>query len=191
VKTLLSQQWSPAQISGRLKLEHQPAVSHERIYQYIYSDKRAGGTLHLNLRCRKQRRKRYGSYARRGHIPQRRSIDERPKIVDRKARRGDWEADTIIGRNHREAIVSLVDRKSKLTRLTKIERNTAELVAQAMTTQLKSLPVKTITSDNGREACPASTSGAPTLCRFLLRASLLVMGARLKREHQRVSAAIL
>jgi IS30 family transposase len=151
VTDLLGQQWSPAQISGRLKLERQPAVSHERIYQYIYADKRAGGTLHRNLRLQKQRRKRYGSYARRGQLPQRRSIDERPKIVDRKTRRGDWEADTIIGRNHRQAIVSLVDRRSKFVRLAKVARNTAELVAHAMTTQLAALEVKTITSDNGRE----------------------------------------
>ncbi len=151
VKTLLAKQWSPAQISGRLKLERQPTVSHECIYQYIYADKRAGGTLHCHLRSQKKRRKRYGSYSRRGQLPARRSIDERPAIVDRKERRGDWEADTIIGRNHQQAIVSLVDRQSKLVRLAKVRRNTAELVAQAMTTQLQSLQVKTITSDNGRE----------------------------------------
>jgi transposase, IS30 family len=126
-------------------------VSHERIYQYIYADKRAGGVLHLNLRCRKQRRNRYGSYSRRGQLPARRSIDERPAIVDRKARRGDWEADTIIGRNHQGAIVSLVDRKSKLVRLAKVARNAAGLVGRAITTQLQPLAVKTITSDNGRE----------------------------------------
>jgi len=148
---LLAQQWSPAQISGRLRLEQQPTVSHERIYQYIYADKRAGGSLHHHLRCQKQRRKRYGSYSRRGHIPARRSIDERPAVVDRKGRRGDWEADTIIGHNHRQAILSLVDRKSKLTRLAKVARNTAELVGRAITTQLQPLAVKTITSDNGRE----------------------------------------
>ncbi len=151
VEDLLGQQWSPTQISGRLQLEQQPTVSHERIYQYIYADKQAGGTLHLNLRSQKQRRKRYGSYDRRGQLPARRSIDERPAIVDAKARRGDWEADTIIGHNHQQAIVSLVERKSKLTRLAKVERNTAESVAHAMTTQLASLVVKTITSDNGRE----------------------------------------
>ena len=151
VAHLLAQQWSPAQISGRLTLEQQPTVSHERIYQYIYADQRAGGVLHHHLRCQKQRRKRYGSYSRRGHIPARRSIDERPAVVDRKARRGDWEADTIIGQNHRQAIVSLVDRKSKLVRLAKVVRNTAELVGRAITTQLAALVVKTITSDNGRE----------------------------------------
>jgi IS30 family transposase len=151
VEHLLCQQWSPEQITGRLRLEHQASVSHERIYQYIYRDKGAGGTLHLNLRCQKKRRKRYGSYDRRGQLPARTSISQRPPIVDHKQRLGDWEADTIIGRAHREAIVSLVERKSKLTRLQKVRRNTAECVRQAVTTELQSLTVKTITSDNGRE----------------------------------------
>jgi IS30 family transposase len=151
VERLLAKQWSPAQISGRLKLERQPTVSHERIYQYIYADKRAGGSLHRHLRSQKQRRKRYGSYDRRGQLPARRSIAERPAVVDRKERVGDWEADTIIGQQHQQAIVSLVERKSKFVRLAKVERNTAELVGHAMTTQLASLTVKTITSDNGRE----------------------------------------
>jgi len=151
VEQLLGQQWSPEQITGRLKLEQQQSVSHERIYQYIYADKRLGGTLSLNLRCRKARRKRYGSYDRRGQLPNRRSIDERPAMVEQKRRIGDWEADTIIGRHHQEAIVSIVERKSKLTRLAKVKHNTAELVGQVMRAQLQSLPVHTLTSDNGRE----------------------------------------
>ncbi len=151
VENLLRQQWSPEQISGRLKLEQKMHISHERIYQYIYADKAGGGTLHLNLRCRKQRRKRYGSYSRRGQIPNRVLIDQRPQVVAEKARFGDWEADTIIGRNQQAAIVSLVERKSKLTRLSRVARKTAELVTNAVTTRLQSFTVKTITSDNGRE----------------------------------------
>jgi len=148
VESLLRQQWSPQQISGRLTLEQQEGVSHERIYQHIYADKRAGGNLYRHLRCQKVRRKRYGRRDRRGQLPGRRSIDERPKIVDAKRRLGDWEADTIVGRNHRQAIVSLVERKSKLTRLVKVERNTADAVGRALTAQLRPLQVKTITSDN-------------------------------------------
>jgi len=151
VEELLRQEWSPEQISGRLALEGQAGISHERIYQYVYADKARGGTLSGHLRCRKQRRKRYGSYSRRGQIPNRVLIDQRPAVVEHKARLGDWEADTIIGRNHQAAIVSVVERKSKLTRLKKVARNTAELVTDAVTTQLQSLTVKTITSDNGRE----------------------------------------
>src|SRR5687767_1005335 len=62
----LCRQWSPEQIAGRRRLEGAQRVSHERIYQHIYRDKRAGGLLYLNLRCQKRRRKRYGSYSRRG-----------------------------------------------------------------------------------------------------------------------------
>ena len=151
VRRLLRKQWSPAQIAGRLRLEGQERVSHERIYQYIYADKARGGTLFRHLRCRKVRRKRYGRYDRRGQLPGRRSISHRPQVVATKRRRGDWEADTNIGRAHRGAIVSLVERKSKLTRLAKVSHKTAELVGRAIRAQLGPLIVHTITSDNGRE----------------------------------------
>ena len=153
VEADLRKDWSPEQISGTLKAQGQEAPSHERIYQYVYADKRQGGDLHQHLRCQKKRRKRYGKYDRRGQLPNRRSIDERPAIVADKARLGDWEADTIIGKNHQQAIVSLVERKSKLTRLAKVERNSEEAVKEAIVGLLKPLAesVHTITSDNGRE----------------------------------------
>ncbi len=151
VAALVRQEWSPEQIAGRLALEKQLSVSHERIYQYLYADKARGGDLYRHLRCQKQRRKRYGSYDRRGQLTDRRSIEERPTVVDAKERLGDWEGDTIIGRNHQQAIVSLVERKSQFVRLAPVERNTAAAVAAAMQAQLHSLTVKTITTDNGRE----------------------------------------
>ncbi|MCA1612766.1 MAG: IS30 family transposase, partial [Acidobacteria bacterium] len=82
IESLLRQQWSPEQIAGRLKLERQAAPSPERIYQYVYDDKRRGGTLHLCLRCRKVRRKRYGKHSRRGQMPNRVGIEARPAVVD-------------------------------------------------------------------------------------------------------------
>jgi IS30 family transposase len=153
VEAALRQDWSPEQISGALKAQGQKAPSHERIYQYVYADKRLGGELHQHLRCQKKRRKRYGKYDRRGQLPNRKSIDERPAIVADKARLGDWEADTIIGKNHQQALVSLVERQSKLTRLAKVERNTEDAVKQAIVEMLNPLAdcVYTITSDNGRE----------------------------------------
>ena len=117
VEKLLGQDWSPEQIAGRLTLERQPTISHERIYQHVYADKRQGGTLYRHLRSQKKRRKRYaGGRDRRGQIPARRSIEERPRVVALRARLGDWEADTIVGRNHQQALVSLAERKSKLVR---------------------------------------------------------------------------
>ncbi len=153
VETHLRQEWSPEQISGWLQCQHQGGVSHERIYQYVYDDKRAGGTLHGHLRCQKQRRKRYGSHDRRGQLANRRCISERPALVDSRTRLGDWEADTIVGKGHQQAIVSLTERKSKLTLLAKVEHATAEAVEAAIARLLLPLAprVHTITSDNGRE----------------------------------------
>jgi IS30 family transposase len=153
IETYLRQDWSPEQVSGWLFKKRHIQVSHERIYQYIYADKQRGGTLFKHLRCRKQRRKRYGSYDRRGRLTGCRSIETRPAIVEAKRRIGDWEADTIIGQHHQQAILSLVERKSKLTRLKKVERNTAESVGQAIEELLQPLKANchTITSDNGRE----------------------------------------
>ena len=150
---LRGEQWSPEQISGWLRLKQQPSVSHERIYQYIYRDKRAGGPLGTHLRCQKQRRKRYGSYDRRGRLPNCRSIETRPAIVATKRRLGDWEADTIIGKNHQGAIVTLTERTSKLLLMQRVADKSAAGVAQAMMTLLGAVADKvlTITSDNGRE----------------------------------------
>jgi hypothetical protein len=78
--------WSPEQISGHLKANGQPGVSHETIYQRIYADKRRGGTLHRTLRCQKARKKRYGARERRGTIPNQVSIEQRPAIVDARTR---------------------------------------------------------------------------------------------------------
>jgi IS30 family transposase len=153
VESLLRRDWSPEQVAGRLRLEGRPTASHERIYRYIYADKRAGGTLHLHLRCRRQRRKRYGKHSRRGQIAGRVGIEQRPRIVGTKRRVGDWEADTIVGRRGRGAILSLVERKSKLVRLCWVERKGAEEVARASLAALGPLAerVLTITSDNGGE----------------------------------------
>jgi IS30 family transposase len=144
---------SPEQVSDWLKDNFGLQISHEWIYQYILRDKQTGGDLHCHLRCQKKRRKRYGSYDRRGKLKNRVSIDERPAIVDARQRLGDWEVDTIIGKRHRHAIVSLTERKSRLALLRKVERKTAQDVADAVIELLKSLPVRThtITADNGKE----------------------------------------
>lgn len=140
-------QWSPEQISAHA------SISPETVYQRVYADKQAGGLLWKNLRCQKLRKKRYGKTDRRGTIPNRHSIDDRPAIVETRRRIGDWEADTIIGKNHRQAIVSLVERKTGFTLIEKVERKTAQAVSNAMTSLLKPYrrQVHTITSDNGRE----------------------------------------
>lgn len=145
--------WSPEQISGWLNKNHDARVSHEWIYQHILTDKRTGGDLHRHLRCQKKRRKRYGSYDRRGKLPNRRSIEERPEIVDQRQRLGDWEVDTIIGKGRRQAIVTLTERKSRLALIHKVEQRTAQAVQASIISLLQ--PYKenlhTLTADNGKE----------------------------------------
>ena len=155
VELLLRQDWSPQQINGRLKLEQQPTVSHEWIYLYVYANKRRGGTLHRHLRSQKKQRKRQSGYIRRGQIPNRISIDKRPQIVASKSRFGDWEADTIVGARHKGGILSVVERKSKLTRLRKLATKGAVEMKDNTVALLAPLAarVRTITVDNGKEFC--------------------------------------
>ena len=146
--------WSPEQISGYAKRHNLFSISHESIYQFILKDKQKGGKLYQHLRHQnKPYRKRYGGPRRQGPIKNRISIDDRPKIVDEKARIGDWEIDTIIGKDRKQAIVSIVERKSKFTVLRKVSRKTALQVAEATISALSRLdmPVYTITADNGSE----------------------------------------
>jgi len=153
VDVLLRKDWSPEQVSLWLKADSGISVSHEWIYQFVLQDKAQGGDLHRHLRCQKQRRKRYGSYSRRGQLIDRVSIDERPVIVDARSRLGDWELDTIIGKGHRQAIVSLTERKSRYTLIQKVTRKTAQCVSDAIISLLSPLSelVHTLTSDNGKE----------------------------------------
>jgi len=155
IESLIEQDWSPEQIHGWLQENLDMTVSHEWIYQYILRDKQTGGDLYTHLRCKKKRKKRYGSNDRRGHLKNRVSIDQRPAVVEDRSRIGDWEADTVIGKAHKQAIVSLTERKSGLALLYKVDHRTKEKTAKAITRLLNTLTNKvyTITSDNGKEFC--------------------------------------
>ena len=133
VESKLGLQWSPDQISGRLKLSAVVSVSAEWIYRHVWEDKRSGGKLYKHLRRRGKKRNSRGSgYSGRGHIPGRVDITERPQIVEDKRRVGDWEADTIVGAGHRGALVSVVDRASKFTVLHPVSSRSAGEVGEAM-----------------------------------------------------------
>ena len=108
----LSHKWSPEQIAGVGKLIGY-TVSHEWIYGHVQRDKLRGGKLFKHLR-HNRRKYRKGSKAKRVIIPNRVGIEHRPALVDKKRRFGDWEVDTVLGKNGTGAIVSLVERKSKL-----------------------------------------------------------------------------
>lgn len=154
IKNLLEDYLSPEQISGRLMLEKEIAISHETIYRYVWDDKSRGGILYKSLRTQGKRyRARGNNKDSRGRIKNAVSIDERPKVVDEKSRIGDWEIDTVIGKNHKQAFVTIVERKSKFTVMKKVENRTAELVAAATIDLLRPYKdyVLTITADNGKE----------------------------------------
>jgi IS30 family transposase len=154
-KHLVEDQWSPQQIAGRAKLEGLPAISHETIYQRILEDKQSGGNLYTHLRCKKQRKKRYGSArSTRGKIPNRVDIDKRPAIVESRKRIGDWEGDTIIGTHTKGAVIaSMVERKSRFTVLAKSKNKTTTAVIKSINHRMLPIAdlVHTITLDNGKE----------------------------------------
>ena len=154
IRLKLKENWSPEQISGYLKSRNQLSISHEWIYQYIRNDLFAGGNLHKCLRqANKKRRKRYGSLNRRGQIKNRISIDERPQMVEEKIRIGDWEIDTMIGKDRKGVLVTIVDRMSKLTFIKNVSNKSAKVVTESIISLLKPLKnwVHTITVDNGKE----------------------------------------
>lgn len=154
ILTLLMADLSPEQVCGYLVEDKHLRLSHETIYRLIYEDQATGGHWYLKLRhVSKGYRKRYGSYQQRGQIPNRVSIDERPAIVDCKSRLGDWEGDTIIGKGHQSALLSLVERKSLYTILVKLSGRNASDLADKLIAATESLKdsLLTLTLDNGKE----------------------------------------
>ena len=164
----LREDWSPEQVSLWLRSNRGIRISHEWIYQYVLNDKLSGGDLYHHLRCQKIRRKRYGAYSRRGQLINRVSIDERPPIVDRRCRIGNWELDTIIGKGHKQAIVSLTERKSRLTLIRKVGHKSADKVASAILHLLTPLThrLPTMTSENGKEFAQHETIADRLKARF-------------------------
>jgi len=154
VEKLIKLDFSPEQVAGSFERSGTKQISQEWIYQYILADQRNGGTLYKHLRrAHKTRRKRTGKQDRRGSIPGRISIDERPSIVDKKSRVGDWEIDTAIGKNHQGVLIVAVERKTKLTIIGHSPYKKADLVSKEIIRMLRLYKkhVLTITVDNGKE----------------------------------------
>ena len=154
IDKLLAEDFSPEQVAGRLALENKVSLHHESIYRYIYQDKAAGGRLYkLLTRASKKYRKRYGSNDKRGQLVNRVSIDERPEVVAAKSRIGDWEGDTVIGKGRKNAFVTMVERKTLYTVVTRINSKHADITASALIQSIKHSKSKvlTITFDNGKE----------------------------------------
>jgi len=147
----LSKDFSPEQTAYWVLKYFCIKISYEWIYRHIWEDKKNGGQLYEHLRRKKKYRKRGAKGDNRGKISHQKRIDERPAVVERRERIGDWEADTIIGKGMKGAIVTLVDRKSRFLRMGLVEQRTKEAVKESMIDLLKGYPVHTITCDNGKE----------------------------------------
>jgi IS30 family transposase len=151
IRILIEIDWSPEQVSNVLKNCGVP-VSHEWTYQYIHDDKRNKGTLYRHLRQGKKRYRK-GQRTKAEVIKNKVSIDERPAIVETKKRFGDWEIDTVLGKNGTGSIVTLLERKTRFYLIKKVDSKSAKDVTQATIELLMPFKdhVHTITADNGRE----------------------------------------
>ena len=164
----LRMEWSPEQIAGRLSRDGSLCISHETIYRYIWRDKRRGGSRYKLLRqAGKKRRKRYGAYDSRGRLAGKRHISERPAAAENRTHLGHWEIDTVLG-STKPCIVTLVERKIGYLIIGKLRNRTvAELNRVAI--QLinsASVPIHTITADNGTEFHGYKKIEAETGARF-------------------------
>jgi IS30 family transposase len=152
----LKKQHSPEQISGRIHQDIGARISIETIYQFIYRDKAQGGTLYTNLRWQNRKRKRR-LHGRKRHrefgTGPRKSIHDRDAAIETKRRFGDLEIDTIIGKNHKQAILTIVDRKTKYLWIQKLIFKRSDDVVKASNKILASVAkhIHTITADNGSE----------------------------------------
>ena len=153
VEQLLGEQWSPEQISGRLKCEQILHISHETIYRRIRRDRRRGGTLWKSLRgMSKFGRKRYGRRDSRGVLPGKRHISERPAEVEQRQVLGHWEGDTVMGSDLRHCVLTMVERASRFVVIKKLQARNKQEATRAITQVLHAhRGVKTITFDNGTE----------------------------------------
>lgn len=164
VEEKIKLKWSPEQIAGRLKRDHRQAISHEAIYQYIYSRvqregygvKVEGEDLRPYLRrSHKRRRRKYIPHGdEQGKLRNRTSIEKRPKYIEKRKQAGHWESDSMVSCQSSAGLNSIVERSTGFLGLRKIANGSAAETAVAITANLLPLPNslrRTITSDNGKE----------------------------------------
>ena len=150
----LRMRWSPERISNYLTSIQLPSTSFQTIYRWIRKDRRRGGILYKDLRIMpKRRRKRYRSDDSRGVLRGKRNISTRPEAINSRIEFGHWEGDTVMGKDHHQCIITLVERKTGLTKMAKLRNRTAAATVKAINAIIKGEPwlFKTITFDNGTE----------------------------------------
>jgi transposase, IS30 family len=148
--------FSPELIAAQWKKQSIEGVSHETLYQFIghckHTNKRVNAKykeLYKLLRHGRRKRKRGNYKDSRGLIPNRVSIEKRPKIVEKRKRFGDLEADLVMGKRHASALLVTTDRATLWTTLQKLTGKNATQVKKKMVNKLRKLPpLKTITFDN-------------------------------------------
>lgn len=147
--------WSPEQIAGRLKKDKgRVIISHETIYAFVY-DQRKDLIKYLRHHKSKWRKKR-GTITRieANKASKVRRIGERPEIVNERTRVGDWEDDTVIGKEKKQRILTKVERVSGLGLADKLTVVSAQIVEQKTVAKFQHIPKKvrhTLTRDNGSE----------------------------------------
>lgn len=155
VHELMEHKWSPQQISGRLSALGVMEVGTSTIYRWIRRDKaRGGGLWERTRRLSRRYRKGYGVVDRRGRLSGKRSIDERPAQVEDRSEFGHWEGDTVMGRDGRHCILTLVERKTLKLRIRKLPARQAKEVNRVLSEELGpkgKLEIKSVTLDNGTE----------------------------------------
>ena len=156
VKQRLEQHHSPEQLAGRMEREGLGKISYETVYLMLYANHQGMGIYQQYLRQKQKQRRRKSRSQKRGGIPNRIGIENRPKIADLKTEIGHWESDTIIGCNHTGIVVTHVDKSSKYL-LAGLAKNKTMDEINRVTLKLfepiESTSRKTMTFDNGREFC--------------------------------------
>lgn len=151
VESKLKNGWSPEIIAGRLSIDKPgESISHEAVYQYIYEERREL-IPYLVRRHKKRLKKGHSRKHQRSHIPNRVPISERPEIIEKRERIGDWENDSMGSRQSKVVVNVLADRKSRVTLLKKLLQKTANATKRAIIQSLIEYPSYTITYDNGSE----------------------------------------
>lgn len=154
VIALLQEDWSPEQIAAVLKMRGELSISHETIYQYIWSDKGRDGVLYRHLRqATKRRRKRHNTYDSRGRLAGKRMIETRPASVENRRIKGHWEIDTVMGGRDTHCIVTLLERKTGYVLIGKLRNRTKHATNKRVVALIRKheLRFSTITADNGTE----------------------------------------
>ena len=158
IEARLKEGWNPDEIAGRSKLDPKlRSVSRGSIYNYVYSEKNRVKELWKLLRFKRSKPKKRSYHinkSKRGGIPGRVSIHERPEVIKERSRLGDWEGDTIIGAKQQGVIASFVDRVARYTMLGKMKDKSMTEMHRVTMEQFNSVPQEkrnSMTTDNGRE----------------------------------------